>query len=98
MIEPSKVKNEFSVPLTLATVIVVFVTDVAVADAIRHNTLVALAHDDVAQSMSATVPVGVRSAGAKASPLSVAVSPPDDGTLLWPTRAQLTAGAAGDPA
>ena len=81
-------------PLTLATVTVVVVTDVAVADAERQTTLVPLAHDDVAQSMPATVPVGVRSAGAKASPLSVAVSPPDDGTLLSPTRAELTAGAA----
>ena len=96
VIKPSKERNEFTVPLTLATVIVVFVTDVAVAEAIRHTTLVALAQDDVAQSMSDTVPVGVRSAGAKASPLSVTDSPPDDGTLLWPTRAQLTAGAAAD--
>ena len=66
----------------------------AVADASTHSRLVPLAHDDVEQSMPATVPVGVRSAGAKASPLSVAVSPPDDETLLSPTRAELTEGAA----
>ena len=91
---PSKVKNEFSVPLTLATVTVVFVTDVAVADAARHCTLVALAHDDVAQSMSATEPVGVRSVPAKLRPLSVTDSPPDAGMLLSPTRARLATGAS----
>ena len=79
---PSKVKDMFSVPLTLATVTVVVVTDVAVADAERQTTLVPLAHDDVAQSMPATVPVGVRLVPEKLSPLSVIDSPPEAGTLL----------------
>jgi hypothetical protein len=90
---PSKVKNEFSVPDTLDTVIAVLVTDVAVADATRHSTVVPLVHDDVAQSMSASEPVGVRSVAAKLSPLSVAVSPPVAGMLLSDTRSQLTTGA-----
>ena len=62
------------------------------AAAIRHPTLVPDVHDDVAQSTDAKLAVGVRSVGAKAMPVSVAVSTPDEGVLLWPTRAKLTTG------
>ena len=47
----------------------------------RHATVVSDVHDDVAQSTDAKVAVGVRSVGANAMPLSVAVSPPEEGAL-----------------
>ena len=62
--------------VTVATAPVVCVTGEA-----RHVTVVPDAHDDVAQSALATVPVGDVSTVANARPPSVAVSPPLKGML-----------------
>ena len=61
-------------PPTLPTVTVA-TAPICVADEARHVTVVPDAHDDVAQSAPDTVPVGVVSKVANASPPSVAVSP-----------------------
>ena len=58
----------------------------------RHARVVQDIHDDVASSTDAKLAVGVRSVGAKVMPVRVAVSPPDEGVLLLPTRAKLTTG------
>ena len=65
-----------------------------VAADMLHSTVVPLVHAEVAQSTDATVAVGVRSTEAKARPLSVAVSPAEEGALPPPTLTKLTAGAA----
>ena len=85
---PSNVNKESPVPVTAATVTVA-VASFAVAEDMRHSTLVPLVHDDVAQSMEATAAVGVRSSTEKAMPLTVTVAPPEKGALVEfvaPTR------------
>ena len=84
-----------SVPDTLATLTCIPVSvGVPVAGPMRHAKVVSDVHDDVAHEYSsdAKLAVGVRSVGAKAMPVTVAVSPPDEGALLLPTRAKLTTG------
>ena len=80
------------VPDTLATVIVMMLSPLLDADAM-HCTVVPLTHADVAQLTSPTVAVGVKSSDAKASPLSVAVSPPLCCMLELPMSAELATGA-----
>ena len=91
---PSKLNNERAVPETAATVIIPVDVWVTVAEDMRHATVVPLVHDDVAQSTDATLPVAVRSSEAKASPLRVAVAPPEEGAFRAPALAKLTTGAA----
>ena len=86
-------KSAANVPVTLATVTVPIACVWAVAEATRHSTVVPLVHDDVAQSTSDIVAVGVVSWAAKAMPLSVAVNPPEEGTFPTDTVAKLTTGA-----
>ena len=80
---PSNENKENPVPVTAATVTVT-VASVAVAEDVRHSTVVPLVHDDVAQSTEATVAVGVRSVEANSMPLRVAVRPPEEAALLTP--------------
>ena len=79
-------------PATPATVTVALAIDV-VPKAVRHETVVPVVHDAVWQSAPPTVPVGVASYVANASPLSVAVAPPLIGRLRAPAFTKLTAGA-----
>ena len=83
-------------PETADTVATAVAMAWAVAEAARHVSVVPLAHDDVAQCTSDIAAVGVASVEAKARPLRVAVSPPDEGALrpLPPTLAKLRDGAA----
>ena len=83
-------------PDTLATVIVMMLSPLLDADAM-HCTVVPLTHADVAQLTSPTVAVGVKSSDAKASPLSVAVSPPLCCMLELPMSAELATGAGTRP-
>jgi hypothetical protein len=87
------VNTAASVPETPATVKVTTLSPLVDADT-RHCTVVPLDHADVAQSISPSVPVGVKSVEPNASPLSVAVSAPLYGMLELPMRAQLATGAA----
>ena len=83
-------------PDTLATLSTAVAATAADAGAARHTTLVPAAHDDVAQSTDATLAVDVGSVGAKARPLSVAVSPPEYGPLPLARPGALTTGAEDD--
>ena len=80
-------------PETPATVMVTTLSPLVDADT-RHCTVVPLDHADVAQEISPSVPVGVKSVEPNASPLSVAVSAPLYGMLELPMRPQLATGAA----
>ena len=90
---PSKVNNDRPVPETAETVIVVVAASpLAVAEPVRHETVVPDDHDVVAQSTDARLAVGVALMDAKAKPLRVEVVPPDVGALAAPTR-ELSTGA-----
>jgi hypothetical protein len=88
----SKVKLERSVPMAAANMTVVLASTAKLAGAMRHCTTVPVVHAVVAQSAWLNVALGVESLGAKARPLTVAVRPPDAGTLPLLTSTKETAG------
>ena len=86
-------KSARAVPLTDATVTVVWLLPAFKPAAWLHTTVVPLAHDVVLQSTSAIAAVVVGSRDAKLRPLIVALAPPVVGALLLLTRFQETPGA-----
>ena len=86
-------KSARAVPLTDATVTVVWLLPAFKPAAWPHTTVVPLAHDVVLQSASAILAVAVASSDAKLRPLIVADAPPLVGALPWPTTIHDTDGA-----
>ena len=87
-------KSARAVPLTDATVTVVWLLPAFKPAAWPHTTVVPLAHDVVLQSASAILAVAVASSDAKLRPLIVADAPPLVGALPWPTTFHDTDGAS----
>ena len=92
--KPSKVRRDIAVPVTAATVTVVWLLPAFKGTGRRHITVVPLVHDVVPQSAPATNAVEVASTAEKLNPLIVAAAPQQVGALPLPTRTDDTAGAA----